>query len=687
MSEETAQTNISQKRHFQFIKPNMVKLIFGLALILGIFTISYLFLNKDIDQKKHSPDPFRPGKLVGSGEFEMKNFSSSEEFKDYLSKQPTSGYYGGMMGLNGALLVEDMVDASVVPSLAKGDFSEGVKRESGVPQRVSETNVQVSGIDEPDIVKVDKESLFLSTNDYYYYRDVVDFPSIEDNIGEIARFPKSETKIIKAFPPEEMEKIGGLDKVGNLLLSGDVLAVLTANGIYGYDVSDRSSPKQIWEIPYGDRTNYVSARLYGNEIFLILNTRVSMENPCPYYPVKIGGEGLAIDCSDIYYPTTPVSTNTTYTVMKIDISDGVTKGNTSFLGDSSSSVVYMSKDNIYLTYSYYEDMVNMFTKFIFEEGANLFSEFVKDKVVKLSSYDISSRAKNEELNAIMEDYFASVSVDEQMKVENELENAFARFEENHIREFTTTGIVKVSVSNLDIASTGKVPGHPLNQFSLDEYKGNLRIATNSGSFGFGSAGDVNDVYVLNDKLKIIGNVLDLGKDERIYSARFLGDRGYVVTFRETDPFYVLDLSNPNNPQMKGELKIPGYSSYLHPVSDNLILGIGREGSNVKLSLFDVSDASNPTEKDKYLLKDYWDKVSQNHHAFLMDPDHKVFFMPGGDGGYIFSYEGDRLGLTRTVKDTNVERAVYLDDYMYIIGKEGITVLNEKNWEEVKDFRF
>jgi uncharacterized secreted protein with C-terminal beta-propeller domain len=684
MKEETAQNNIPQERCFQFIKPNLVKLIFGLALILGFFTLSYLFLNKKPEEPLNDHPEEHVDRIVG-GEFEMKNFNSVEEFEDYLSRQPVSGgYYGGMMELNGALLVEDMVDAVVVPSVARGTLEKGVG-ESVVPKRVSETNVQVSGIDEPDMVKVDDKSLFVSILNRHYRGTISS--GIADITDNIYGFKKSETKILQAFPPEEMEQLGGINNVGDLLLSGDNLVVFTSDIIHGYDVSDRSSPKKIWEIPYDDRTNYVAARLYGDEIFLILNTRVNMENPCPYYPVKIGGEGLSIDCTDIYYPTIPVSTNTTYTVMKINISDGTVKEKVSFLGDSVSSVVYMSKDNIYLTYSYYEDRVNMVVKFIREEGATLFSEFVKDKIVKLSSYDISSRAKNEELNAIMEDYFSNVSVDEQMRIENEFENAFARFEENHIREFTTTGIVKIGVNNLDITSTGKVPGHPLNQFSLDEYKGNLRIATNSSSYGFSSSGDVNDVYVLDGKLKIIGNVLDLGKDERIYSTRFLGDRGYVVTFRETDPFYVLDLSDPNNPQMKGELKIPGYSSYLHPVSGNLILGVGREDANVKLSLFDVSNASDPVEKDKYLLKDYWDKVSQNHHAFLMDPDHKVFFIPGSEGGYIVSYEGDKLRLIRTVKDTNIERAIYIDDYMYIIGKEGITVLNEKDWEEVKDFRF
>ena len=107
-----------------------------------------------------------------------------------------------------------------------------------------------------------------------------------------------------------------------------------------------------------------------------------------------------------------------------------------------------------------------------------------------------------------------------------------------------------------------MPGKVLNQFSLDEYKGDLRIATTIGQNSwFGNFGQLaqsfSDVYVLDRNLKTVGVVKDLGKTERIYSVRFLADRGYVVTFRQTDPFYVLDLSNPSSPQVKGELKIPG----------------------------------------------------------------------------------------------------------------------------------
>ena len=138
-----------------------------------------------------------------------------------------------------------------------------------------------------------------------------------------------------------------------------------------------------------------------------------------------------------------------------------------------------------------------------------------------------------------------------------------------------------------------------------------------GGFGIigGLTESANDVYVLDKNLKITGQVLDLGLTERIYSVRFIQDKGYVVTFRQIDPFYVLDLSDPENPALKGELKIPGYSSYLHPITKDKILGIGKEGSNVKISLFDVKDPENPSEAAKYTLQEF------NHSA--PEPGHSV----------------------------------------------------------------
>jgi uncharacterized secreted protein with C-terminal beta-propeller domain len=293
---------------------------------------------------------------------------------------------------------------------------------------------------------------------------------------------------------------------------------------------------------------------------------------------------------------------------------------------------------------------------------------------------------------VLQQFMASLDEDELLRIENELNNKMTDYAKEHSRDLEKTGIVKITIDNFEVKSTGSVPGVPLNQFSLDEYQGNLRIATTTGRRsilpGFAGRGEsLNDVYVLDDNLKQTGSVLNLGLTEQIYSVRFIEDKGYVVTFRRIDPFYVLDLANPKNPQLKGELKIPGYSSYLHPISKDKILGIGEEDNRVKISLFDVADPSNPTETAKYNLDEYFSEIAQTHHAFLLDDKFNVFFLPGSRGGYIFSYEDNDLELVRALSDIRARRAIFINDYFYIIGDDRIMVLNETDWQEVNQLRF
>jgi uncharacterized secreted protein with C-terminal beta-propeller domain len=248
----------------------------------------------------------------------------------------------------------------------------------------------------------------------------------------------------------------------------------------------------------------------------------------------------------------------------------------------------------------------------------------------------------------------------------------------------STAIAKVSLSDFTISAIGEVPGHPLNQFSLDEYKNTFRIATTVGGRGIGGGvTSGNDVYILNQEMKTVGSVTDLGKGERIYAVRFMGDRGYVVTFKETDPLYVLDLTNAENPTVTGELKIPGYSSYLHPLKDGLLLGIGKEESQVKISLFDVSNPTVPTEIDKYLLSDYWSEILTTHRAFLQDAKNTIFFLPSEKGGYVFSYANNKLELVKVTEGFGTKRAIYINDYLYFIGENKMTVVSEKDWKTVK----
>lgn len=181
------------------------------------------------------------------------------------------------------------------------------------------------------------------------------------------------------------------------------------------------------------------------------------------------------------------------------------------------------------------------------------------------------------------------------------------------------------ITNSDRAeyvASGEVVGHLLNQFSMSEYDGYLRVATTAGSpwgaapwEGGDEGGPASESFVTvlaedDGALRPVGQVGGLGEGEQIFAVRFLGDRGYVVTFRQIDPLYTLDLSDPANPTVEGELKIPGFSNYLHPLGDGLLMGVGMDGddegriSGAVVSLFDVGDPSNPVQLDKLPLAEF-----------------------------------------------------------------------------------
>lgn len=664
-----------------------------LVAVLLVAGLVFAF-QKNQKEKPISPAGTRQSGIDKEKVAEIKKFGSEQEFKDYMGKaKSASGFYGGRGGAGGPGLME---------MSAKSGDGFGAPTSVALPGRVSETNVQVAGIDEPDAVKTDGKEIYFSVPrpEIIPLDDTVGRP---DESREL--FPLQQTggtKTINAFPPENLKVDSKIDKSGDLLISGKTLIILPsqkyywareANRIYGFDVSDPKSPKELWNIEMKESVSVAGARLYKGKIYLVTKTDIIDENKfCSMEPLIVKGRPFPLKCSNIYHPTAIVPADSTYTALMINPSSGEIEKDISFLGSSdySSSVVYMSENSLYLTYYYPGDQVKILHSF-FSENKNLVPEWFIEKLDKLEGYDLSSAAKTTEVWNLIERYQSSMTGDERLKMQNEIENKMVDFLKNHRRELDSTGIVKIGAENLSIDTIGTVPGKLLNQFSLDEYKGDLRAATTvGGSFfgwGFGSGRSsetVNDVYILGDNMKIGGSVIDLGKGERIYSVRFIKDKGYVVTFKQVDPFYVLDLSDPMNPEKKGELKIPGYSSYLHPISKDKIIGIGEENNQVKISLFDVSNPSDPREVAKYNLDEYYSEISATHHAFLLDQKHQIFFLPGSKGGYIFSYAGDSLSLAKTVSETQTKRAVYLGDFLYIIGENSLVVLDERNWERVKE---
>ena len=581
--------------------------------------------------------------------------------------------------------------------------------------RVSDTNVQVAGIDEPDIVKTDGKNIYFSRESYFYGRPVIMGGIVADEqycgiVGPGAQLQDGSqpgmiricpdytprTSIIKAFPPADLSITGSIKAQGELLLLRDkkILTVFSGKDIQGFNVADPSNPQKKWSLTLDDNTQVLTSRLSNGKIYVISRRYLDYQNPCPMKWFSESGSKASpviIPCIELYRPSRIIPVDSTYTAFVLNPETGVIENKISFLGSTQDSVVYMSPNALYVTYFAPENIARVYIRAVAEKAGDLFPAALRERLSTLEGYDLTDDAKLVEINTLLERHFATLSKDENLRVQTEWQNRLTAYIKDHRRELEKTTIVKISLNTFAISNTGSVPGYPLNQFALDEYNGNLRVAVTIGQrwwgwggFWQGNQDSVNDVYVLNGSLQQIGAIRDLGLTERIYSARFVGPRAYLVTFRQIDPFYVLDLSDPRNPMKKGELKISGYSAYLEPISDSLILGVGQEGSSVKVSLFDVSNPANPVEKDKYTLKDSWTEVNSNHRAFLKDEKYQVFFLPGSQGGYIFSYKDNKLSLTKAISGYQVKRAVFLDDYLYVIAQDRVVVFDERTWEKVKE---
>jgi uncharacterized secreted protein with C-terminal beta-propeller domain len=674
-----------------------VYILLAVIVLITIFNLSIVYYFFQNYEKPDLPNLNLPDIFpdIKQPQTDVIKFNSEDDFKNYLTKAPQETY--GFGGFTQRAPARDMaIDVGLEASDSIGLGT--AEKTAAVADRFSETNVQVMGIDEPDIVKTDGREIYFSSHGFYLEPMPVFREAPENEIlKESSIVPPSSrkiggTKAIKAFPPADLQIEADIDKQGDLLLNNNILVVFSGNNeIYGYDVTDPTQPEEKWLVELQQRNFLETARLYQDKIYLITRTRINTPRPCPIKPLTYNGQTLEIACTDIYHPTANIPVDVTYSILELDPQTGQINNQTAFVGASGSSVVYMSNQAIYVTYYYPGDFLKYILDF-FKTNNDLIPDWMIDKLSKLQTYDISDNAKMTEFMTVLQQFMASLDEDELLRIENELNNKMTDYAKEHSRDLEKTGIVKITIDNFEVKSTGSVPGVPLNQFSLDEYQGNLRIATTTGRRsilpGFGSRGEsLNDVYVLDDNLKQTGSVLNLGLTEQIYSVRFIEDKGYVVTFRRIDPFYVLDLANPQNPQLKGELKIPGYSSYLHPISKDKILGIGEEDNRVKISLFDVADPSNPTETAKYNLDEYFSEIAQTHHAFLLDDKFNVFFLPGSRGGYIFSYEDNDLELVRALSDIRARRAIFINDYFYIIGDDRIMVLNETDWQEVNQLRF
>ncbi len=510
----------------------------------------------------------------------------------------------------------------------------------------STTNIQVAGVDEADIVKTDGTYLYVVSGNNVYIIDAD--PYSESPL--IQKITLNET-----YNPEIYINANKLAVIGNHYLDPVYKTEPLTVGIYPYvyteeviikiyDLTDIRNPVLTRAINMNG--TLAGSRMIGNYIY------ASMVQPA---------------ISPIAYPEPDPSSNETH--LAIMLPQITTEGKTKEIQPT--DIRYINVTDV----SYY------FTTILALNINNDAQKPTHETFLAGTSSKMYVSQKNMYLTIANMNWW------------------LIRSDNGEFREETLIYRVKLDQEKVAFEAHGSVPGYVLNQFSMDEYNGYFRVAT---TVGWGES-STNNLYVLNMSLDVVGKLEGLATGERIYSARFMGSRAYLVTFRQIDPFFVIDLSNPTAPEVLGYLKIPGFSGYLHPFDENHVIGVGKQSSNVKLSLFDVTNVTAPSETAQpYIIKALWSDTSvlYDHKAFLFDKSKQLLALPISineatwvddtyysnlywQGEYVFDISlrtGFELKGNVTHQATTVEhwdsshwvkRALYIDNVLYTVSDKMI----------------
>lgn len=573
----------------------------------------------------------------------LTKFESEEEFQETIGSSPANRFSGGA----GDALERTTSDLAMESDAASGSY--GVERSSS-------TNIQVSGVGEPDILKNAGERIYFSPEQSHFYRA-----------------QKPNTSVFSTLPAENFSETSKLPTNGKMFLTNDSIISLGEN----ISSFDRDSHEKLWQEELN--ASIESARKINGDLYFVLRKNAGGGNPCPVRPMN----SLSMPCTSFYHPDSG-EIDTTYSLVKMDAESGEVLSSNGFTGSSSNTVTYVSDESIYLTYSETVSETEIMLEFLNSEGSQYLDEETMDRIDELKGYDISDRSLRNEIQNAIQKHFNSLDIDEREEAEKALENGISNYTDERKRELVSTKIAKFNL-DLELEAEGEVPGEVNDQFSLDESENGLRIATTVGNSWQFDVKPENDLYTLDEDLETKGSVTGMGLNEQIYSVRYIDDKAYVVTFRRVDPFHVIDLSDHDNPELKGKLKLPGFSSYLHPLQENRVLGIGEENGNVKAVIFDVEN-DDPEVLDSRVLDDYYSEISSSHHAFQIDRQNKVFFLPGSEGGHFFSYS-DGLKQVNEVEMRDVKRGAFVNQNFYVFNDYNASVIDMENWETVKEIQF
>jgi uncharacterized secreted protein with C-terminal beta-propeller domain len=748
LENEIVPVEVKNSRRIKIILPALAFLFFALLIT------QYYFNAKNgggiiKDNLFGGGDQNRPLEEKLEQQSKIKKFSNYQELQDFVENNSAGDSIGGRMWTNSLSMdaTAPMAEKSVQATSGMGGTD------------YSATNVQVMGVDEADLVKTDGEYVF----------------SVADKTLFITRANPADSA-------EVVAKIEFKSTPQSLYLKGNRLVIFGSNqdimtmDYYSrfkrkspysffkvFDITDKKNPKQIRDLDF--EGSYFESRMVGNYVYFLTSTYSQYyagEIPVPR--ILNGGKEIYAstdlakcpNCPDVYYFDMPYESVNMVNVAAINIDDEKESLTNQVYLLSGQQNFYASKDNLFIAYtkylSEYELFMGVAKDFLFSRLGEKNQERI-EKIEAVDSSILSQREKMSKISAVVERYLATLSEEDSQKVEKELADEMQKKYVDISKELEKTVVHKVAIkgSEIEYETFGEVTGSVLNQFSMDEdEKGNFRIATTKNQTfslpyflnNFKGDGEqlisepeqksraeqnqsYSNLYVLDGDLKTIGAVENLAKGERIYSARFMQNRAYLVTFKQTDPLFVIDLKDAKNPKVLGELKVPGFSSYLYPYNDTTLIGLGKETEEtssggvitkgLKLSLFDVSNVTQPREIDKYELGGAGsDSLALNEHkAFLFSREKNLLVIPvmlmdnsvnspmswqeAFNGAAVFRV--DEKGFTfqgkvsQNIKtdpnggygyyDNGLKRALYIENNLYTVSNQYLQINKLENLELVK----
>ena len=554
--------------------------------------------------------------------------------------------------LYGYLWTDRFVAAEDSNVTDKEEAAQQAPQEAGASQDHSDTNVQVEGVQEGDIIKNDGKYIYIKTGEKL---KIIDSNPLNPKIVSTVNVPENTS-------------------ISEIYISGNKLVVIGQNNYY-YIMKEYEKSA----VPAEDKTvDYIMPpRYYDDRTNVLVYDISSVEKPVLQRELLLDGNYLSgREINGYLYMVT-----TKYLNIYYDRQDVSLPYYTNVLKNEKHEFTY---DDI----KYFPNYID--SRYMYTAGINLNDSSVEPDVdVYLGGSD-TIYVSEDSLYAAVADY----SYDYNIKQTELYSPGYS----------TSTVVYKYELEkgNIKVATQGEVPGTIINQFSMDEHEGMLRIATTTGEVW--NETSKNNMYILDENLKLKGKLEGLAPGERIYSTRFAGDRVYMVTFRQVDPLYVIDASDPSNPRAAGMLKIPGYSTYLHIVDEKHILGFGYDtkvsewggivNGGFKMSLFNVSDIKNPKETFTEVIGEQgtYSELLYNHKALMFSLNKGIMAFPINstaenyktdfNGAYVYNVSLDNISYKTKISHMDsdnylygyeVKRIIYIGDFIYTFSENEMQI--------------